>query len=196
MKLMHGIKVIWRTVAAALLFGLSTAALAQVAGGEARAPYTLNPGDVLVVTVWKEEDLARQVLIRPDGSFSFPLAGEILAEGRSVPEIQAQLVERLSAFIPEPEVSVSTEQLAGNKVYVIGQVNRPGEFVVTANVDVLQALSIAGGTTPFAQVNDIKIMRRENGVLRDINFKYGDIEKGKRLEQNIVLKPGDVVVVP
>lgn len=196
MKLKHAMNIMLAGLAASLLVGTPTTATAQDDSEPVRPPYTLNPGDVLIVTVWKEEDLARQALVRPDGSFSFPLAGEIRAEGRSVPEIQALLVEKLSAFIPDPEVSVSTEQLNGNKVYVIGQVNRPGEFVVTANVDVLQALSIAGGMNAFAQVNDIKVMRRENGLLRSIRFKYGEVEKGKRLGQNIILKPGDVVVVP
>jgi len=184
-------------LAATLLLGMSATAAAQDEGGELRAPYTLNPGDILIVTVWKEEDLARQVLVRPDGAFSFPLAGDVQAEGRSVAQVQQALVEKLSAFIPEPEVSISTEQLNGNKVYVIGQVNRPGEFVVTARVDVLQALSIAGGANPFAQVNDIRVLRRDKaGTLRSIRFKYGEVEKGKRLEQNILLEPGDVVVVP
>lgn len=158
--------------------------------------YGVNPGDILAVTVWKEEDLQRQVLVLPDGTISFPLAGDIHAAGRSVAQIRAELTERLSRFIPDPVVTVTVEQALGNKYYVLGQVQRPGEFVVGSHLDVTQALAVAGGLTPFAQANDIKILRREHGQLRAIEFRYGDIEKGKRLEQNIVLQPGDVVVVP
>ena len=162
-----------------------------------RPPYTVNPGDVLSISVWKETDLQRGVVIRPDGAFSFPLAGEIQAEGKSIPEIQGLLTERLERFIPDPVVTIATESVAGHNVYVIGQVNRPGQFNVSATVDVTQALSIAGGTTTFAKLDDIKILRRDNkGALIAIPFDFSDIEKGKRLHQNILLRPGDVVVVP
>lgn len=171
---------------------------AQEAGAElaARPPYTINPGDVLSITVWKEEDLMRQVIVRPDGAFSFPLTGDIQAEGKSIEQIRQSVAERLEKYIPEPVVTVAIEDLAGNKVYVIGQVNRPGEFRAGGQVDVMQALSMGGGTTAFAQVDDIKILRRVNGKLIAIPFDYKDIEKGKRLNQNIMLEPGDVVVVP
>ena len=161
-----------------------------------RAPYTVNPGDIMTVTVWKEEDLMRQVIVRPDGMFSFPLTGDIQAENRSVEQIRQAVAERLEKYIPDPVVTVAMEQLGGNKVYVIGQVQRPGEFPATGQVDVMQALAMGGGMTAFAQVGDIKILRRVNGQLIAIPFNYKDIEKGKRLNQNIVLEPGDVVVVP
>ena len=155
------------------------------------APYTINPGDVLSVTVWKEEDLQRQVLVRPDGAFSFPLAGEIQATGKSVEDVRMQLVERLSEYIPDPVVTVATESIQGNRVYVIGQVNRPGEFIASARIDVVQALSIAGGFTPFAQKNDVRILRRRaDGVLDDLSFRYGEVEKGRNLGQNLILEPG------
>ncbi|UCG72070.1 MAG: polysaccharide biosynthesis/export family protein [Chromatiales bacterium] len=161
------------------------------------APYTINPGDLLSVTVWKEEDLQRQVLVRPDGAFSFPLAGEIQATGQSVEDIRTELVKRLSEYIPDPVVTVATESIQGNKVYVIGQVNRPGEFIAAARIDVVQALSIAGGFTPFAQKNDVRILRRRpDGVLDDLSFRYGEVEKGRNLGQNLILEPGDVIIVP
>jgi polysaccharide export outer membrane protein len=161
-----------------------------------RDAYLVNSGDVLAVIVWKEEDLQREVIVRPDGMFSFPLAGEIRAQGRSVEQIRAAIAQSLSRYIPDPVVTVSTEQILGNKIYVIGQVNRPGEFVVNPQVDVMQALSLAGGTTPFADLNSIRILRRSGAQQRAIGFNYGEVEKGKRLEQNIVLQPGDVLVVP
>jgi polysaccharide export outer membrane protein len=180
---------------AGLGFLCAVAASAQNAQGP-RDAYLVNPGDVLAVIVWKEEDLQREVIVRPDGMFSFPLAGEIRAQGRSVEQIRAAIAQSLSRYIPDPVVTVSTQQILGNKVYVIGQVNRPGEFVVNPQVDVMQALSLAGGTTPFADLNSIRILRRSGGQQRAIGFNYGEVEKGKRLEQNIVLQPGDVLVVP
>jgi len=158
--------------------------------------YKIKPGDIISVSVWREADLQRDVLIRPDGKFSFPLAGDINAKGKSVEQVRELLVKRLSRYIPDLVVSVSVLAINGNKVYVIGQVNRPGEISVNPNIDVMQALSIAGGANPFAQLNDISILRRTENGLISIPFRYGDIEKGKRLEQNIVLQAGDVVVVP
>ncbi len=98
--------------------------------------------------------------------------------------------------MPDPVVTVSLQQLSGNKVYVIGQVNRPGEFAANSYMDVVQALSVAGGMTPYAAANKIKILRRQNGNLTAISFKYGEIEKGDNLQQNIILESGDVVIVP
>jgi len=161
-----------------------------------RPPYTVNPGDILLVSVWKELDLQQEVVVRPDGAFSFPLTGDIQAEGKSVAQIRQALAERLSKYIPDPVVTVMARDLGGNKVYILGQVNRPGEFRATGQMDVMQALAMGGGMTAFAQVGDIKVLRRINGKLVAIRFDYKDIEKGKRLEQNILLQPGDVVVVP
>jgi polysaccharide export outer membrane protein len=161
-----------------------------------RPPYTVNPGDRLSISVWKEEDLQRIVMVRPDGVFSFPLAGEIQAESQSIEQIQQALTERLHKYIPDPVVSVAAEEVLGNRVFVIGQVIRAGQYVVGAQLDVMQALSLSGGMTPFANLDKIKILRRIDGTLIAIPFDYRDIEKGKRLNQNIILEPGDVVVVP
>lgn len=158
--------------------------------------YRIQPGDVLDVSVWKEEDLVKQVLVRPDGGMSFPLAGDIQAAGKSVAELQAIITEKLTKYIPDPVVTVATLKLDGNKVYVIGKVARPGEFLANRYMDVVQALSMAGGMTPYAADNKITVLRRENGKQRSIPFRYGDIEKGEDLEQNIILQSGDVVVVP
>jgi polysaccharide export outer membrane protein len=158
--------------------------------------YKINPGDIISISVWRESDLQREVLIRPDGKFSFPLAGDINAKGKSVEQVRELLTKKLSRYIPDLVVSVSVLAINGNKVYVIGQVNRPGDISVNPNIDIMQALSIAGGANPFAQLNDISILRRTENGLISIPFRYSDIEKGKRLEQNIVLKAGDVVVVP
>ena len=158
--------------------------------------YRIQPGDILDVSVWKEEDLTKQVLVRPDGGISFPLVGNIQAAGESVPDLQKLITERLVKYIPDPVVTVATQKLDGNKVYVIGKVARPGEFQANRYLDVVQALSMAGGMTPYAADNKITVLRRENGKQRSIPFRYGDIEKGEDLGQNIILQSGDVVVVP
>ena len=179
-------------------FGLTMAFSPWIEAQEAagHASYRLKPGDVLMISVWKEEGLEREVLIRPDGGLSFPLVGDVAARGKSVDELRAEIAAKLDRYIPDPVVTVSLTQLLGNKVYVIGQVNQPGQFLMTHDVDVMQALSMAGGTTPFAALNKIKILRRTGGESRAIRFRYGDVEAGKALEQNILLESGDVVVVP
>ena len=158
--------------------------------------YNVQPGDVLLVSVWKEPDLQQEVLVRPDGGFSFPLAGQLNASGKTVAGIQEEMTERIARFIPEPVVTVALRQARGNQVFVLGKVNNPGAFTMTGRVDVMQALAMAGGATPFAAVNDILILRREEGVQRAIPFRYGEVAAGESLKQNIVLHGGDVVVVP
>ena len=160
-------------------------------------PYRIHAGDVLEVSVWKEEDMSRVVIVRPDGAISFPLVDSVQAAGKTVDELRDEITQKMSRYIPDPVVTVATQQLLGNKVYVIGQVNRPGEIVESRYIDVVQALASAGGTTPYAADNKIKIIRRdEKGNLTAFEFRLGDIEKGKNLEQNIILQSGDVVVVP
>jgi polysaccharide export outer membrane protein len=160
------------------------------------ATYEVQPGDVLQVSVWKEADLSQQVLVRPDGGFSFPLAGDVSAIGKTVEQLRLELTQRLGKFIPDLFVTVAVQEIRGNKVYVIGQVNRAGEFIVNPRIDVMQALSLAGGTTAFASPNDIFVLRREGGAQRRLPFNFGDVTRGKSLEQNIILRSGDVVVVP
>ncbi len=159
--------------------------------------YTVKPGDVLAISVWKEPDLQGPVLVRPDGTFSFPLAGQMDARGKSVQELQQMVTDKLRKFISDPVVTVSVQEIKGNKVYVIGQVNKPGDFVVNPRVDVMQALSMAGGTTPFAALGDIMILRRTDaGQQQALPFRYTDVVRGRNLDQNITLQAGDVVVVP
>lgn len=162
----------------------------------AEQSYTIQPGDMLEITVWKEKDLQREVLVRPDGGLSFPLANDISATGKTVEQLRKEIGVRLGKYIPDPVVNVAVKQAAGSKIYVIGKVNHSGEFTINRYVDVMQAISIAGGMTPFASANSIKILRRLNGVEHAIPFKYGQVEDGRHLEQNIVLQSGDTVVVP
>jgi polysaccharide export outer membrane protein len=161
------------------------------------APYTVKPGDTLTVSVWKEPDLSGPVLVRPDGTFSIPLVGQIDGRDKTVTQLQQIVAQRLHKYISDPVVTVSVQDVKGNKIYVIGQVAKPGEFVVNPRVDVMQALSMAGGTTPFASLGNIMILRRvENGKQEAIPFHYKQVAGGHDLQQNITLQAGDVVVVP
>lgn len=178
-------------------FGLVLAGsmIVQQAGAQ-EVGYTLKPGDMLRISVWKEPDLTGPVLVTPDGAFSFPLVGQIDARNKTVTDITQMISERLKKFIADPVVSVGVQEIHGNKIYVIGQVNKPGEFVMNVRVDVMQALSMAGGTTPFAGLKDISIIRRTGPTQRVIPFDYDKTAKGKSLEQNVMLESGDVLVVP
>lgn len=159
--------------------------------------YRIQPGDVLSISVWKEQDLQADVIVRPDGGLSFPLAGDQVAEGRTIDELRALLAEKLKKFIPDPVVTVAVKALGGNRIYVVGKVTRPGEFPFSRPLDVMQSLSLAGGATSFADVNDIRILRRgENGKQVILSFKYDDVSRGRHLEQNVLLQTGDTVVVP
>lgn len=161
-----------------------------------RESYRVNAGDTLEISVWQEVELQRQVLVRPDGAFSFPLAGEIMAEGRTIREIREELERNLSRYIPDLVSTVTVVDVTGNAIFVIGQVNNPGRFIMNPVLDVMQALSLAGGTTPFASLKNVRILRRENGVQTAHGFDYTDVASGRGLEQNIQLRSGDVVVVP
>lgn len=160
------------------------------------ASYKIQPEDVLSVSVWKEESLKLETAVRPDGRFSFPLIGDVQAAGKTAREIQQEIKNRLERYIPDAVVVVSVLKVYGNKVYVIGRVNKPGEIATGRYLDVLQALSIAGGLTPFASENNIKVLRKQDGQETIFPFRYADIRRGHHLEQNIVLESGDVILVP
>ncbi|MHB1516200.1 MAG: polysaccharide biosynthesis/export family protein [Acidiferrobacteraceae bacterium] len=168
----------------------------KVSARIASGAYRVGPGDILDISVWQEKKLKQEVLVAPDGTISFPLVGTVHVGGETVGEIRRDLTRRLGQYIAAPTVNVSLRKVVNNTVYVVGRVNKPGEFVAPGYVDVLQALSMAGGLTPFADENDIKVLRRENGKDLVFRFHYSQVEDGEHLKQNIVLKPGDVVVVP
>jgi polysaccharide export outer membrane protein len=185
-----------RSVSATIVMawlGCGGLAFAQDSGA---AQYGVQPGDLLEIDVWNEEGLQKEVLVMPDGRLSFPLVGDVVAVGRPIADIRAEISERLKRFIPEHVVNVAVREARGNKIFVIGQVARPGEFVVNTQVDVMQALSMAGGTTPFASLNEILILRRGADDRETLRFNYSDVSRGRAQEQNIVLRSGDVVVVP
>ncbi len=158
--------------------------------------YRVGAEDVLEISVWKEESLKKEVLVKPDGSINFPLAGEINAAGKTSSQIQAEIAERISKYIPDPVVTVAIMKVASYRVYVLGRVQKPGEYSVGRNLNVLQALSMAGGLTPYAAEDDIHIMRKTGGKSVSIPFEYSKVQKGKAMEQNIILRSGDVLLVP
>jgi polysaccharide export outer membrane protein len=188
----------------AFLFAIVwVAALDACAGGSgpsaqvAADSYRLQPGDLLEISVWKEETLRREVLVRSDGGLSFPLAGDLSVSGLTPEDVRHELEARLGKFIPDVTVSVAVQQINGNQVFVVGRVNRPGVYKFDRPVDVMQALSLAGGATEFAGVDAIRILRRAaDGHQHTFDFAYSDVARGRHLDQNIVLKSGDTVVVP
>ena len=158
--------------------------------------YVIGPEDVLEISVWKEKTLKKDVLVRPDGWITFPLIGDVKAAGRTPGGLTDEIRVRLTKYIPDPVVTVSVKKIAGNKIFVIGRVNSPGEYVIGRYIDVLQALALAGGLTPFAVEKKIRIVRKRNKKETVFLFNYAEVKKGKNLDQNIILQGGDVVVVP
>lgn len=159
--------------------------------------YLINKGDKLKINVWQEENLQAEVMVSPDGTFSFPMVGTVPAAGKTIAELQIVLREKLEEFIPGPEVVVSLLTVEGNMIFVIGEVTKPGPYIMTKDLDVMQALSLAGGLTPFAAKNDVHILRKDaEGHRESIKFPYADVEDGESLETNIPLQSGDTVIVP
>ncbi|MBW2108857.1 MAG: polysaccharide biosynthesis/export family protein [Deltaproteobacteria bacterium] len=166
------------------------------ATGPQRPEFLLGPGDLLEVSVWKDEALSRQVVVRPDGKISFPLIGDIVAQGRTVAQLREAVEEKIKVYVPDAPVNVMVVQVGSPKVYVVGKVAKPGLYIMGAPVRVMQVLAMAGGTTSFAKKDDIIIIRQEKGDQKVFEFNYSDVAEGKDLAQNILLQPGDTVVVP
>jgi polysaccharide biosynthesis/export protein len=158
-------------------------------------PYILGCGDTLRVTVWRHEESSADAVIMPDGKISLPLVGDMAAAGLTVDELKDELNRKYSEYLTEPHITVTVKETNSLKIYVLGEVTRPGEFKLTSYTDVLQALSMAGGFTMYANKSAIEIIRKEGDKKIKINFNYNEVVKGKNLNQNIPLKPGDVIVV-
>ncbi len=158
--------------------------------------YLIGPEDVLEISVWKDPELTKQVIVRPDGRISFPLIGEVEAGGHTVKFLEDKLKKQISEYIPDAMLTVIVIQVNSIKIYVVGKVARPGEYRIGRAINVMQALSLAGGLSPFADANSILILRSEKGSQNKIPFNYKELKKGEKLEQNIILETGDVIVVP
>lgn len=166
----------------------------NVANAEER--YLLNAGDVLEISVWNEDALQKQVVVLPDGMVSFPLAGELIAQGKTVAELQAALKQNLTEYLAEPVVTVSVINVNGNTVHILGKVLTPGNFVMNQPIDAMQALSLAGGLSAYAKENSIIVLRRNGEGQQVLPVRFASIKKGQDLATNIMLKSGDVIVVP
>jgi polysaccharide biosynthesis/export protein len=158
--------------------------------------YIIQPDDMLEIFVWKEPDLTRKVRVRPDGRISFPLIQDLQAAGINPGELKAEVEKKLGDFLNAPSVTVIVENIQGYNVYVLGKVQKPGKYTAEKPVTVLQALALAGGFQDFANKTEITITRTIGKDSTVFKFNYSDVIKGKRVGQNIILKPGDVVVVP
>ncbi len=159
--------------------------------------FVVLPGDVLQITVWKEEGMDREVQVLSDGTITFPLVGTVVVENKTPSEVQLQIKELLTSVIPAASVTVSVNAPLGHKASILGQVQKPGEFVMSTNIGVMQLISQAGGLTPYADKDKITIIRRTlEGKKIIIEFPYKNISRGRDLEKDINLEPGDVVFVP
>jgi len=158
--------------------------------------YVIGPEDELIISVWKEPDISRNVPVRPDGKISLPLLNDVQAEGLTAMELSNVITEGLKKYITSPQVTVSISEINSRRVYVTGEVTRPGAFPLLPNMTVLQALTSAGGFTQFARTKKIYVLRSESGKPAKHPFNYNDVVKGNRQEDNIVLQPGDTIVVP
>ena len=183
-----------RLAAVIVIAAMNAAAPADSA--VAAGSYTIGPEDVLEISVWREEELHREVLVRPDGGISYPLVGDEKAAGKTAEEVQTIITERLRRYIPEAIVTVSVKELVGYRIYVLGKVNKPGQYVVGRYIDVLQALTLAGGLTPYAKEEHIQIIRRTDDRQIVLPFNYEEVKKRGSLSKNILLQSDDVVIVP
>jgi len=171
-------------------------------GQTAKAPATADPNyiigaqDVLEIDVWKEAELTRAVPVRPDGKISLPLLNDVQAAGLTPTQLSEDLTTELKKFITDPQVTVIVTEINSQRVYILGEMTRPGAYPLLPGMTVLQALSSAGGFTPFANSKKIYVLRSEGGKQQKFPFNYKEVIKGKNTEQNIVLKAGDQIVVP
>ena len=158
--------------------------------------YLVGPGDLMFVSVWNDDALTRNLTVSPDGSFTFPLIGEVRTAGKTLPELKLELEQRLSPYVPDPVLSLELKQVNSLFIFVLGRVNNPGRFALNSPVNVLQALAIAGGLNPYAEKKKIQIIREQDKGTKVYPFNYKDVIKGRHLETNIRLQRGDVILVP
>lgn len=179
----------------ALFLSLASGFLGQ-AYAQVDESFKILAGDVLQISVWKEEGMDRELVVMPDGTVSFPLVGSVLLQGLTLPQAQEALKQKLKKSIPDAAVTVMVKAPMGHTISVLGQVAKPGDIVISKRMNVMQALSQAGGLTPFAEEGDIVVLRNVGGKKTSIPFPYDDIAAGRDFDQDVDLVPGDVVFVP
>jgi polysaccharide export outer membrane protein len=160
------------------------------------AGYVVGDSDVLHVNVWKEPEVSQTVVVRTDGNISLPLINEVKVSGLTPLQIQDLVAERLKGFLNNPQVTVTVADIRSKRAFITGEVARPGTYSLNAQTTVLQLIAQAGGFTPFAKKDGVVVLRTEEGKQMRLKFKYKEVVRGKKTEQNIALHPGDTVVVP
>ncbi len=158
--------------------------------------YLIGPEDVLTVVFWRDKDMSSDVSVRPDGKISLPLLNDVQAAGLTPDQLRLQLTEAAAKFLEEPTVTIVVKEINSRRVFLTGNVAKPGAYAIAAPTTVLQLIATAGGLLEYAKSKDIRIMRTENGKSVSFKFNYKDVAQGKKLEQNILLKPGDTIIVP
>jgi polysaccharide export outer membrane protein len=166
------------------------------AGVPLPAGYVIGPEDVLDIIFWRDKDMSAEVTVRPDGRITLPLINEMQASGVTPEELRGALMTAAAKYVQDPNVTVVVKAINSRKVFITGQVGKPGAYSLTAPTTVMQLIALAGGLHEFADAKNIIIMRTENGRPMAYAFNYKDVLKRKNLKQNIELKPGDTVVVP
>ena len=170
---------------------------ARVASATLSQDYVIGPEDVLSITFWRDKELsADDVVVRPDGKISLPLLKDVEAAGYTPEQLNVALVKAASKYIAQPNVTVIVKEINSRKVFIIGQVTRPGAFPLTGDMTVLQLIAFAGDVLEYAKSKSVVIVRTEEEGERRFKFNYKEVKAGKRVEQNILLKPGDTVIVP
>ena len=164
--------------------------------GKSNDSYLIGPGDVLSVDVWKEPDLSKQVTVRLDGNISLPLVNDIKAAGLTCGALRKYLSIRYQDYVELAEVSVTLLESHSKKIYLLGKINSPGEYVLQKNMTIVQAISLAGGLAEWADAEDIRLIRRINGVEQTFRVDYDAIVTGEDLSQNVLLQPDDTIFVP
>jgi polysaccharide biosynthesis/export protein len=162
----------------------------------ASSRYLIGPDDLLNIFVWKETELTQDVTVMPDGRITYPLIGEIEAQGLTVTDLRNKVVEKLKSFISSPEVTVIIKESRSRRIYTVGSLTRSGPYQLQPSMTVLQALSLAGGFTEWADKKSIMIVRRDKNKEVMFRFNYPEFISGKNLEQNILLEANDTIVVP
>lgn len=158
--------------------------------------YVIGPGDVLGVMFWREAEMSGDVTVRPDGRITLPVIGEIQAAGLQPDALKDQILAAATKYMTDPSVAVVVRTINSRKVFITGRVTTPGAHPLVAPLTVMQAIALAGGLTEYADAKNITILRSENGESVTLKFNYKDVAKGRNLNQNIQLRPGDTVVVP
>jgi polysaccharide export outer membrane protein len=160
------------------------------------AGYVIGPGDTLTISFWRDKELSGDVTVRPDGKISLPLINEVDAAGLTPEQLRARLIEAAGKYIEDPDPSIQVKEIRSRIVFITGQVTRPANYPLNSDMTVLQLIAVAGGLLEYAKDKDIVVIRNEGGKEEHHKFNYRDVVNRKNTAQNIVLKPGDTVVVP